>query len=88
MGASRGLGLVKASCAGVNNDLGLLGRDRARAIITAALEIARGEHDRLFPVDVFQTASGTTSNMNANEVIATNAQVTAACTKTSSSPLP
>ena len=66
----RALGLVKASAAEVNAALGLLDKRRAKAIVTAALEVAEGRHDAQFPVDVFQTGSGTSSNMNANEVIA------------------
>ncbi|MFE3321561.1 class II fumarate hydratase [Nocardia sp. NPDC059195] len=66
----RALGLLKAACAQVNKDLGLLDPAKADAIIAAAGEIANGEHDDQFPIDVFQTGSGTSSNMNANEVIA------------------
>ncbi|KAA8966287.1 class II fumarate hydratase [Mycobacterium sp.] len=66
----RALGLLKAACAQVNSDLGLLAPDKAGAIIAAANEIAEGQHDDQFPIDVFQTGSGTSSNMNANEVIA------------------
>ncbi|HEX4895300.1 MAG TPA: class II fumarate hydratase [Solimonas sp.] len=65
------LGLIKACAAEVNAELGQLDRARARAIRDAALEVAAGRHDAQFPVDVFQTGSGTSSNMNANEVIAT-----------------
>lgn len=65
------LGLVKAACAKVNGELGLLDSDLALAIERAAREVARGRHDDQFPVDIFQTGSGTSSNMNANEVIAT-----------------
>ncbi len=65
------LGLVKAAAAGVNADLGLLPKGRAAAIRKAALAVAEGTHDSHFPVDIFQTGSGTSSNMNANEVIAT-----------------
>ncbi|GGN75213.1 class II fumarate hydratase [Nocardia rhizosphaerihabitans] len=66
----RALGLLKAACAQVNKDLGLLDPGKADAIIAAAGEIAEGRHDDQFPIDVFQTGSGTSSNMNANEVIA------------------
>ncbi len=66
----QGLGLVKAACARVNAELGLLDAAVAEAIVEAAEAVARGEHDDQFPVDVFQTGSGTSSNMNANEVIA------------------
>lgn len=66
----RAMGLLKAACAQVNRDLGLLEPAKADAIIAAANEIADGRHDDQFPIDVFQTGSGTSSNMNANEVIA------------------
>jgi fumarate hydratase class II len=64
------LGLVKWAAAGANSELGLIGNDLAISIQKAALEVAAGEHDAEFPIDVFQTGSGTSSNMNANEVIA------------------
>ncbi|MGH8168064.1 MAG: class II fumarate hydratase, partial [Woeseiaceae bacterium] len=64
------LGLVKWAAAGANAELGLLTSDKAIAIQKAALTVAAGEHDAQFPIDVFQTGSGTSSNMNANEVIA------------------
>ncbi|MGH3709941.1 MAG: class II fumarate hydratase [Pseudonocardiaceae bacterium] len=67
----RALGLVKAACARVNAQLGVLEPGLAEAIASAADEVAAGAHDAQFPVDVFQTGSGTSSNMNANEVIAT-----------------
>ena len=67
------LGLLKHAAAQVNAELGLLPAARARAIIQAADEVARGEHDENFPIDVFQTGSGTSTNMNANEVIARRA---------------
>lgn len=70
----RALGLLKAACAQVNKDLGLLDAVKAEAIIAAATEIADGKHDDQFPIDVFQTGSGTSSNMNANEVIASIAK--------------
>ncbi|MEV6341407.1 class II fumarate hydratase [Nocardia vinacea] len=70
----RALGLLKAACAKVNKDLGLLDPAKADAIIAAANEIAEGLHDDQFPIDVFQTGSGTSSNMNANEVIASIAK--------------
>lgn len=65
------LGLIKWAAAGANAELGLIASDEAVAIQTAALAVAAGEHDTDFPIDVFQTGSGTSSNMNANEVIAT-----------------
>jgi fumarate hydratase class II len=64
------LGRIKAAAARVNAELGLLDADVAERIATAGDAIAAGEHDDQFPVDVFQTGSGTSSNMNANEVIA------------------
>ncbi len=67
----RALGLIKGSAAEVNGGLGLLPKGVARAITLAAAEVAQGNHDTHFPVDVYQTGSGTSSNMNANEVIAT-----------------
>lgn len=67
----RALGLIKGSAAEVNGALGLLPKGVARAITLAAAEVAQGNHDAHFPVDVYQTGSGTSSNMNANEVIAT-----------------
>jgi fumarate hydratase class II len=68
------LGQIKAAAAVVNAELGVLDKARAAAIAEAALEVAAGEHDDQFPIDVFQTGSGTSSNMNANEVIATLAE--------------
>ncbi len=64
------LGLVKWAAAGANSELGLLTTDKAAAIQKVALAVAEGAHDEQFPIDVFQTGSGTSSNMNANEVIA------------------
>src|SRR5712672_32734 len=66
----RALCLLKWAAAGANNQLGLLAADVAEAIQAAAVAAAAGKHDREFPIDVFQTGSGTSSNMNANEVIA------------------
>lgn len=66
----RALGLIKACAARVNGDLGVLPPDLAGAVEEAASEVAEGRYDDQFPVDVFQTGSGTSSNMNANEVIA------------------
>lgn len=65
-----GLGLLKHACASANQQLGLLADDIASAIQQAALAVASGNYDDEFPVDVFQTGSGTSTNMNANEVIA------------------
>jgi fumarate hydratase, class II len=66
----RALALVKAAAAKANAELGVLPRDTADAIYAAAREVAEGKHDDQFPVDVFQTGSGTSSNMNMNEVLA------------------
>src|ERR687894_1528026 len=64
------LGRIKAAAARVNAELGLLDSELADRIAAAGDEVAAGEHDDQFPIDVFQTGSGTSSNMNANEVIA------------------
>jgi fumarate hydratase class II len=69
----RALGVVKKAAAQANRDLGLVDDDTAAAIVAAAEEVIAGDHDDQFPVDVFQTGSGTSSNMNANEVIANRA---------------
>ena len=73
----RALGLIKWAGAAANQDLGLLPAGIAAGIETAALQVADGQHDSGFPIDVFQTGSGTSSNMNANEVIARLATQTA-----------
>jgi fumarate hydratase, class II len=65
------LGRIKGAAARVNAELGLLEADKAERIAAAAERVAAGELDDQFPIDVFQTGSGTSSNMNANEVIAT-----------------
>jgi len=67
---ARWLGRIKGAAAHANADLGLLDRDKADRIEVAAARIAAGELDDQFPIDVFQTGSGTSSNMNANEVLA------------------
>src|SRR4051794_23829569 len=67
----RWLGRIKGAAARANAELGLLDADVAERIAAAGDEIAEGRHDGQFPIDVFQTGSGTSSNMNANEVIAT-----------------
>jgi fumarate hydratase class II len=64
------LGAIKGAAAVVNGELGLLKPTLAKRIAKAAASVAAGEHDEQFPIDVFQTGSGTSSNMNANEVIA------------------
>jgi fumarate hydratase class II len=66
----RALGLIKSAAAQANADLGYLPKTKAKAIRKAAARVAAGEFDAHFPIDVFQTGSGTSSNMNANEVIA------------------
>ncbi len=66
----RALGLIKGAAARVNAALGLIDAERAAAIARAAEQVAAGQHDAHFPLDIFQTGSGTSSNMNANEVIA------------------
>jgi fumarate hydratase class II len=68
---ARWLGRIKAAAARVNAELGLLDADKAERIAAAGDRIAAGELDDQFPIDVFQTGSGTSSNMNANEVMAT-----------------
>ena len=65
----RALGLIKSAAARVNGRLGRLPADRAAAIEAAANEVAGGRWDGEFPLDIFQTGSGTSTNMNANEVI-------------------
>jgi len=67
---ARWLGRIKAAAARANAELGLLDAEKAERIAAAGDAIARGDHDDQFPIDVFQTGSGTSSNMNANEVIA------------------
>ena len=74
----RGLGLVKLAAAQANEALGQLPAEKARLIQQAAREIAEGQHQAHFPVDVFQTGSATSTNMNANEVIARRAAQLAA----------
>ncbi len=66
----RWLARVKGAAAVVNGELGLLSARRASRIEKAAAEIVAGRHDGQFPIDIFQTGSGTSTNMNANEVIA------------------
>jgi fumarate hydratase class II len=68
---ARWLGRIKGAAARVNAELGLLDADKAERIAAAAERVASGELDDQFPIDVFQTGSGTSSNMNANEVLAT-----------------
>jgi fumarate hydratase, class II len=69
----RALGLVKRAAAQTNRELGLLSRRRARAVAAAAKQVIDGGLDAQFPIDVYQTGSGTSTNTNANEVIATRA---------------
>ena len=70
----RALGLIKGAAASVNQEFRTLDRKVAKAIRIAAGEVASGRHDEHFPVDIFQSGSGTSTNMNANEVIARRAQ--------------
>ena len=67
----RALGYIKAGAAAANAELGIIGDEMKDAIISASISVADGNYDEHFPVDVFQTGSGTSTNMNANEVIAT-----------------
>src|SRR5947209_6221674 len=69
----RALGLIKQAAAEVNGELGLIPPELARAIAQAAGEVAEGRWDAEFPIDIYQTGSGTSTNTNANEVIATRA---------------
>jgi len=69
----RALGVVKKAAAQANRDLGLVPDEKVECIVEAADEVIAGDHDDQFPVDVFQTGSGTSSNMNANEVISNRA---------------
>jgi fumarate hydratase, class II len=69
----RALGLVKKAAAQTNRELGILSRRRARAVAAAAQQVADGELDAQFPIDIYQTGSGTSTNTNANEVIANRA---------------
>jgi fumarate hydratase class II len=69
----RAVGLIKSAAAQVNQDLGLLSAELSQTIQEAAGEVAEGKWDGQFPIDIFQTGSGTSTNMNANEVIATRA---------------
>ena len=70
----RALGLVKVACAQANNELGYMDDVSMASIVKHAQAVADGQHDEHFPIDVFQTGSGTSTNMNANEVIATLCQ--------------
>ncbi len=72
----RAIGLIKGAAAAVNLDLGQIDAEMADAIQNACAEVAHGAHDAHFPLDIFQTGSGTSTNMNANEVIATLASRT------------
>ena len=74
-------GHLKAACAQANKDLGKLDPKLADAIIAASNEVAEGQHDAHFPVDVYQTGSGTSTNMNANEVIANLAEAALAAVR-------
>lgn len=69
----KAVAIVKMAAALANNKLGLLTEDKANAIVKASYEIINGKHDSEFPLDIFQTGSGTSTNMNVNEVIANRA---------------
>src|SRR5690606_6478649 len=69
----RAVGVIKSAAAQVNADLGLMDSDLSAAVQQAAGEVADGRWDDQFPIDIFQTGSGTSTNMNANEVIANRA---------------
>ncbi len=73
----RALGLIKGAATTVNGELGLLSQEKVDLIVAAADEVAAGDWDDHFPIDIFQTGSGTSSNMNANEVIANRANTKA-----------
>ncbi|MEM7401827.1 MAG: class II fumarate hydratase [Pseudomonadota bacterium] len=66
----RALGLIKSACASANTELGLMGKEIEAVVKQAAMTVASGDYDDHFPIDIFQTGSGTSTNMNANEVIA------------------
>ncbi len=66
----RALGLIKAACAGANTQLGLMDKAIEKVVKQASMTVANGDYDDHFPIDIFQTGSGTSTNMNANEVIA------------------
>lgn len=66
----RALGLIKSACASANTELGLLSKEVETVVKQASLSVSQGEYDDHFPIDIFQTGSGTSTNMNANEVIA------------------
>lgn len=83
----RSLGHIKLSCAKVNVELGILDKKRASAIIQACNEVIKGKFDDQFPLDIFQTGSGTSTNMNANEVIATRANEIVTGRKNTKSPV-
>lgn len=83
----RALGIIKKSAAEVNSQLGFLDREMASAIKEAAREVAVGKFDEEFVVDIFQTGSGTSTNMNANEVIATRANELLTGKKTTNQPV-
>jgi len=83
----RALAIIKKASALVNRDLGLLPDDKARVIVAAADEVVRGDHDGEFPLVVWQTGSGTQTNMNVNEVIANRAIELAGGTRGSKRPI-
>ena len=83
----RSLGYIKLACAKVNGESRLLDKNLSHAIIRACEEIIAGRFNDQFPLDIFQTGSGTSTNMNANEVIATRANEMLTGKKNSKSPV-
>src|SRR5208282_472358 len=83
----RAMGLLKKAAAEVNRELGTLPRDRAELIVKAADEVIEGQLDAHFPLRIWQTGSGTQSNMNANEVIANRASELARGNQASNTPI-
>lgn len=83
----RSLGLIKHACTGVNRELGLLEPEIANAVLHACDEVMEGKFNNQFPLDIFQTGSGTSTNMNANEVIAARANEILTGTKNTKSPV-
>ena len=83
----RALGLIKKAAAEANEELGLVDKRIASAVMQAAEEVAEGKHDAEFPIDVFQTGSGTSTNMNANEVIARLANIALGGSRTAWDPV-
>lgn len=83
----RAMGLIKHACAGINSEMGLLDPEIADAVIHACDEVMEGKFNDQFPLDIFQTGSGTSTNMNVNEVIATRANEILTGTKHTKAPV-